>query len=230
MPPKEFSGYLKQNQNSLREQKLVSEAIGAALNCTGAAIGWIVVLGAAFSAPLTGGGSLPLTILSYSAAGASTVQCGISLKRLKNEYKEEGIKNDLMDSEEWYKDMSMALDAISLIGVAAAATSTIKLVRLTQSTAKKSYSEILKGLNRTERKRITEEAIRLQQPGISNKLLKKYVKSGEFSKRYSNFSIKKTYSNQLKDAVGASLAFTSSTISGNINALAIGIWETTHEE
>ena len=101
---------------------------------------------------------------------------------------------------------------------------------ITKASTTKSYAEILKGLNRTERKRLTEEVIRLKVPGISNKLLKKYVKSGKFDKRYSKLSIKKTYLDQLKDTIGAGIAISGSTMSGNIHGIAVGIWEKSHEE
>lgn len=89
----------------------------------------------------------------------------------------------------------------------------------------KSSLSILKGLSRAERKRLTQDIIRLNHPGLSNKLLKGLVKAGHFPKRYSGMRITQSLTLQLKDAIGASMSFSGSALSGSANSLAVGIYE-----
>ena len=225
MRPVEFTSYLRQNQSNPRESKLVGELSGAALSCGAAVIGWFVVLFSGASIPLTGGTSSAVTYLSTTAALASSAQCGIGLYRSYNEAFDNGKRNDELDSKEWFQTVINALDIVSLAGAGASAAITVKAVKVMKVNTRKSYGQILKGLSRHERKRITEELIRLNQPGISRRMLKQYVRSGKYPKRYSASSLQKAYANQLTEAVGASLSFSGSALSGVINGVAVGVWE-----
>lgn len=76
--------------------------------------------------------------------------------------------------------------------------------------------EILKGLSRQQRKQVTEEIIRTQNPGISNKALKALVAAGTYPKRFGKIKLSNTVRLQLKDAVGAALSFSGSATGGVI--------------
>lgn len=230
MSPEEFASYLKQNQDNPKERNLVLEVSGAALSCGAAALSWLVVIGTAGTIPLTAGTTSPLTYLSTSAAIASTIQCVNGGLRTYNEISGNTETNDELDSNQWYVTMSYALDVISLAGAETSYAMTIKAAKLTKKSTGKSYIDTLKGLNRADRKRLTEEVIRMQNPNVNNTLLKKYMQSGTYPKRYSNFGIKRTYVNQLKDAIGASLSFTGSALSGVVNGMTIGVWENAHDK
>ncbi|WP_336118334.1 hypothetical protein, partial [Klebsiella pneumoniae] len=66
----------------------------------------------------------------------------------------------------------IALDAASLVGVGASTLTTIKLVRLNQATTGKSVREVLRGLTRQERAKLTKELLSIQDPRMSAKMLK----------------------------------------------------------
>ncbi|WDD99823.1 hypothetical protein [Thalassomonas actiniarum] len=220
----QFAAHLKGGQADTRESRLVGEVSGAALSCSAAFLGWIVVLGSGAAIPLTGGASGAVTYLAVAASAASTIQCGNGLYRAWNEVKDTE-KNDFLDSQEWYQHTTFALDLISLGGAIAAGAATLKAVKLLQANSGKTAEAILKGLTRAEKKRLTQDIVRLNHPGISNKLLKGLVRSGHFPKRYTGIQINHALRLQLKDAIGASMSFAGSALSGTVNSLAVGIHE-----
>ncbi len=224
MTQKEFAGHLKGSQGSIRESKLVGEVAGTVLSCGAAFLGWVVVFGSGAAIPLTGGVSSAVTYLAVAASTASTLQCFNSGYRVKNEISNPD-NNDFLDSQEWYQNITIALDVVSLAGAAAAGAATLKTVKLLMANSGKSSLSILKGLSRAERKRLTQDIIRLNHPGISNKLIKGLVKTGHFPKRYSGLKITQSLTLQLKDAIGASMSFSGSALSGGVNSLAVGIYE-----
>jgi len=177
------------------------------------------VIGSGAAIPLSGGTSTAITYLAVAASTASTAQCLNGIARTTIEAVAPKY-NDYLDSKEWYKDITLALDVISLAGAA-----TLKTVKVLSANSNKSIPSILTGLSRAERKRLTQDVIRLNTPGISNKLLKSMVKSGHFPSRYSNLEITRALTLQLKDAIGASMSFAGSGLSGTVNSLAVGIYE-----
>ncbi len=192
-----------------------NELLSTGLSCGAATLSWIVVGGSAAAAPATFGSSTVITVLSWSAAIASSAQCLNSSYRLINEtdYGNSEI-NDWLDSQDWYNTTSTALDIVSIAGGVAAAGATIKMAMALRKTTGKSLKEVLKQLSRQERKRITEEVIRAQNPGISNKALKLMLNAGKYPRRYSNFEISNSVRIQLKDAMGAAFSFAGSATSG----------------
>lgn len=221
----QFASYLRQNQENPRENKLVKEVAGAVLSCGAAALGWIVVFSSAAAIPVSGGASSAITYLSLGAALASTAQCANGLYRSKEEYQGNGAHLDALDSQEWYQNVSSALDIISIAGAGAAFASAIKSIKLFKASTGRSYADILKGLSRAEKRRLTLEVIRVNNPGVSNHVLKRMIRNGQYPKRYTSSGIRNTYALQVKDAVGASLSFTGSALSGTIGNIAVGIWE-----
>ncbi|WP_425640950.1 hypothetical protein ACPUEK_12420 [Marinomonas gallaica] len=234
-PPKDFSSsefasFLKQNQSNVREQKLVEEITNTAISCTGAILGWIAVIGSAGMVPISGGGSTVITYLSYGAAVAGTVQCFNGMYRVHEEAEGNGQQVDELSKQAWYKLMSSALEYISLAAASAAAATTLKSLKLFKASTGKDYTALLKGLSRAERRRLTLEVLRVNNPRVSNSVLKKMMGIGLKPKRYSSSAIKKAYAIQLSDAVSASLSIGGSIYSGKINSLAVGVWEEVWDE
>ena len=118
-----------------------------------------------------------------------------------------------------------ALDAASLIGVGASTLATVKLVRLNQSATGKSVREVLKGLTRQERAKLTKELLSIQDPRMTSKMLKLKQLSGEATKRFTPAQVKHATVTQIKDALGAAIGFTGSAISGNVRTIAVGLYE-----
>lgn len=78
-------------------------------------------------------------------------------------------------------------------------------------------------MGRVERARLTKEILRLNHPGVSNSILKSMMRTGVFPKRYTGIQITHALKLQLKDAIGASMSFSGSALSGSVKGLAIAI-------
>ena len=222
--PTEFIANIKSNP---RESRAVSELINTSLSCGSAILGWVVVFGSTAAIPISGGTSTPIVYLSGAAASASTLQCLNSGFRLYKERSGETAYIDNIDNQEWYQRTMLSLDLISLGGAAAAGATTIKMVKILQAQTRKTLPEILKGLDRVERKRLTREINRLNNPGASTASIKAMERSGALAKRYDNSTLLQSITLQLKDSIGATLTFTGSAASGSIRAVAIAIYEKT---
>lgn len=198
------------------ESVFYNELLSTGLSCGAAVLSWIVVGGSSAAIPVSGGTSTAITVLAYGAATASSLQCGNSAYRLFNEtdYGDPSI-NRWLDSQDWYNHTTTALDVISVTGGIASAGATLKTV-LQLNKSGTPFKEAIKGLSRQERKRLTEEIIRANNPGISNRILKSLVAAGKYPKRFKNIDISNTLRLQLKDAIGASLSFAGSTSGGVI--------------
>lgn len=225
----------KLNTKSVEVQKQDSgfwgELLNTSLSCGAAALSWVAVGGSGAAIPFSAGSSSVITVLSYTAATASSIQCLNSGYRLYNETSlGDAERNSKLDSQEWYQHTMTALDAISIAGAAAAAGATLKLT-LQLSKSGTPVKEVLKGLSRQQRKSLTEDIIRAQNPGISNKALKALVAAGTYPKRFGKVELSSSVRNQLIDAVGAAFSFSGSAASGtirkpsNIGDLAIAVFE-----
>ncbi|MBJ2213681.1 MULTISPECIES: NAD synthetase [Pseudomonas] len=216
--------FAQQVQDNPRESRLVGEAVNTTLSCAGAVIGWIVVLSGSVAVPFSAGASSVVVALGYTAAAASSVQCFASGYRTVNEIRNPA-RNDQLDSEEWYQYTMIALDAASLVGVGSSALATVKLVRLNKSSTGKSVREVLRGLNRQERAKLTKELLSINDPRLTSKMIKLKQLSGELPKRFKPTEVKHATVTQIKDALGAAIGFTGSAVSGNVRTIAIGLYE-----
>ncbi|MCR9575906.1 hypothetical protein NB501_10615 [Vibrio alginolyticus] len=217
----EFAKKIKQEESKSRFNQ---ELLSASISCIGAAIGWIGVVGSGLTIPVSSPVGVTMSYISHAATVAATAQCAIGVARTRMVSKSPDKLSDI-DSNEWYQDTTKALDYISLAGAGASGYQTIKMVQSLKQTTKKGVPEILKGLNRQERTRLTKEIIRKNLPSISNKARKQLMLSGEIPKRYSQATISASISHQLLDAIGGSISIVGSGYSGELRNLAIGIYE-----
>ena len=222
-PPSRLSAmdYIAEVKSSPRESRVVAESVGAAISCGAAVIGWFVVFTSGAAIPFSGGGSAVFSVMAYGAATASSLQCGNSLMRTRNEVKAPHL-NDELDSEEWYQNASLALDVISLAGASAAGLMTVRGVKLLKAEGV-TTRQALEGLSRQQRRRLSREIARSNAPGISNQALKVMERAGKIERRYSNAAIKATTLRQVKDSVGAGLSFLGSATSGALGSLAVAV-------
>lgn len=196
--------------------RFYSELLSTSLSCGAAALSWVVVGGSGAAIPFTGGTSTPITVIGYAAATASSFQCVNSFIRLTNESRYGSPEiNRWLDSQAWYTHTSTALDVISVAGAAVAIGATLKMVLQLRKTGTP-FKQILNGLSRQQRKQVTEEIIRTQNPGISNKALKALVAAGTYPKRFGKIELSNTVRLQLKEAVGATFSFMGSATGGVI--------------
>ena len=91
------------------------------------------------------------------------------------------------------------------------------MVRNLKNASSKSLREILQGLSRHKRRRVTEALIRAANPGISNGKLKALIRAGIYPKRYGTRQVSRGIQSQLLEAVGAAIGFTGSATGGLIN-------------
>ncbi len=211
-------------ESSSRNSRLLGETVGFGLSCGAAVLSWIVVAGASAVVPVSGGASTAIVVLTYAAAVASTAQCVNSVVRTGFEITDPRT-NDWLDSQEWYTTTVTTLDVVSVSGAVASGFATIRVVMTARAATGRPFIDILKGQSRAERKRLTEEIIRINHPGISNGALKALVRSNAYPKRYSAIRITEALKLQVKEAIGATLSFTGSGTAGTVNGLAVGIYE-----
>jgi len=206
-----------------RESKMVMEAISTGLACAGMAFSIIAIFTSAAAVPVTGGTSSAMTYVAYTAALATGAQCINGAARVTMEAVAPS-RLDALDSEEWYSTVMTALDVISLAGVAVSGYQMIKYVKVLNSEGQ-SVRTVLQGLNRSERKRLTEEIIRQNRPGVSNKMRKMLQAQGVYPVRYAADRLQRTTVSQIYDSFAALLAFTGSAGSGVFRQLSINVYE-----
>jgi len=199
-----------------RESKFYSELTNVGFGCGGAAVSWGVAAISGSAAPISGGASLIVTKVALVAGYAGWISCGNSLIRLASEAWAPEV-NDWLDTFAFYRVASNALDAIGLIGGLTAAAGTVKMALHLQRTTGKTMLQVLKGLSRQQRKELAEELIRINNPGISNKALKMFMRGNAIPKRYTPVQISHTVIRSLGDAFGALYGFAGSGYDGLIN-------------
>ncbi|MGC5699840.1 NAD synthetase [Pseudomonas sp. NFXW11] len=224
--------YIEEVKKNPRESRLTSEAMNATLSCGAAVLGWLVVFSGSIAVPFTGGASVFMVGLGVAAATAGTAQCGIGGARVLNEIHNPQA-NDEMDDAEWYTTVSPILDGISLVGVGGSALTTVKLLKANKASGVgKSWYQLLRGLNRQERAKLTRELLTLRDPSLTPKLLKLQQRAGGLPKRYASTEIRHATLTQIKDAVGAGMSVWGSYRAGNLKEaknLAVGLYEEFNE-
>ena len=223
--PTQFAQHVTSNP---RESRLIGEAVNTGISCLGAVISWAAIASGTLLVPFSAGASSVVVVIGYAAAGASSLQCINGLARTTLEVAKPEV-NDWLDSEGWYQNASIVLDAASLVGVGASTLTTVKLVKVAKASTGKSLREVLRGLNRQERARLTKELLSINDPKLTSKLLKLKQASGELTKRFTPTQLKHGTTTQIKDALSAVVGFGGSAYSGNVNTIAIGLYEEVKE-
>ncbi|AZF03339.1 NAD synthetase [Pseudomonas sp. R5-89-07] len=223
--PTQFAQHVTSNP---RESRLIGEAVNTGISCLGAVISWAAIASGALLVPFSAGASSVVVVIGYAAAGASSLQCINGIARTTLEVAKPEV-NDWLDSEGWYQNASIVLDAASLVGVGASTLTTIKLVRAAKASTGKSLRDVLRGLNRQERARLTKELLSINHPSLTAKMLKLRQASGELTKRFTPTQLKHGTTTQIKDALSAVVGFGGSAYSGNVNTIAIGLYEEVKE-
>ncbi|GGY72892.1 hypothetical protein [Marinobacter zhanjiangensis] len=219
-PTAEVIGDIKAGK---RESKLAQELLNAGLSCGAAVLGWAAVIVSTGAIPVTGGTSTAVSVISYSAAAAGTAQCANGVARSWTEHSNPEALDEF-DNQEWYQYTQTALDVISVGGAVVSGAVTVRLVMRLRS-QQHSLREILYNkLNRQQRKRLTEELIEMNQPGISAKMRKHAQRHGLLPKRYSHTDISRTALVKIKESLSGTLSLTGSATSGVISQIMIGIY------
>lgn len=210
--------------NEPRESRVAFEAVNAGFACTSAVISWLVIAGGLGLSPFTFGTTGVAAAISVVGASASTLQCAIGIRRTRNEMTDPG-RNDALDSEQWYQAVTAGLDAASLIGAGSTAMSTMRFVStLKKATGRNTY-QILRGLNRQERLRLTKELLSINHPEMTRKMIKLKQMAGEIPKRHTSVEVRRATLLHMFDVLGAISSVAGSIRSGNIRIIAVGLYE-----
>jgi len=210
--------------NEPREADVTFEAVNAGFACGSAVISWFVIMGGAALSPFTFGATGVVAAIGYSSAIASSVQCVIGARRTYNEMTDPA-RNDALDSEQWYQAVTAGLDTVSLLGAGNTAMSTVRFVSMLKKTTGRNTHQVLKGLNRQERSKLTRELLSINHPEISRKMIRLRQAAGELPKRYTVAEIKRGTIVQVVDALGAISSIAGSVRSGNMRTIAVGLYE-----
>lgn len=103
------------------------------LNCVGAAIGWIGVVGTGALAPITGGTSGLATVALYAGALAGSGQCMASVYRVNNLKRGRKDLNDVLDNSDAYYWTMLGADVIGLYGAQAGLRGTARTAKALRS-------------------------------------------------------------------------------------------------
>jgi hypothetical protein len=219
--------FVRQLEHEPRESQLVFEAINASLSCGAAVLGWIVVLSGSVAIPFTAGVSSFVVAAGVSAAIASSAQCVIGAVRTYNE-QFRPAENDHMDDSGWYNTVSPILDGVSLIGIGTSTLTTVRLLKASKKSLGKSWYELLRGLTRQERKKLTNELLNLRDPSLTAKILKLKQRARGLPKSYSSEQIRHATLTQLKDVLGGILGLAGSYRNGHVGSattIGVGLYE-----
>ncbi|OTA20503.1 hypothetical protein Xbed_01307 [Xenorhabdus beddingii] len=206
-------------KTTVSEPNLMLEIGSTALSCGGAVASIVGGSVSGVLVPFTGGGSTAGVILAYSGLVATVAQCGNGAYRIYQltAKGDEGVEHIAwLDSQDWYVMTSTILDITSLASGSAALKEAYHTYKIMKSTSPRKASEWLKSMPRHERKRLTEEIMRHNNPGISNKAIKKAMEQGKYIKRYPTEGIQNTLRNHLKDSLIAGGGFVGSGMTGTI--------------
>ncbi|MBD2784628.1 hypothetical protein ID858_07120 [Xenorhabdus sp. DI] len=206
-------------KKTVSEPSLISEIGSTALSC-GAALAFMVVeFSASVATPFTAGTSSVAVVLAYGGAVASSLQCGNGIYRVYQitNNGEEGIEHIAwLDSQDWYVATTTLLDITSLVSGSAALKEAYHTYKIMKSTSPRNASEWLKKMPRHERKRLTEEIIRHNNPGISNQAIKDAIRRGKYPKHYPTEEIRTTLRNHLINSLAAGSGLLGSGLTGSI--------------
>ncbi len=184
----------------------------------------VIASGAALM-PFTAGASSIISFIGKAAAVASTVQCIGGALRTASELAFPEV-NDYLDNETWYEAATAGLgrycfDGCCQLGIRHREESSQRPRKVTGKTAR----QVLRGLTRQERTKLNNELLKIRDPRLTTKLLKLEKASGNVTKRISAIQMQRATAAHKMDIAAALLGFTSSTVSGNVRTLALGIYE-----
>lgn len=201
---------------TLQTSSLATEIASTALSCGAILVTVLLAVGSSAAIPLTAGGSGVITAMIVSGGLATAAQCAIGTSRLIAMHTGHNDQLTWLDSQEWYNTTCTLLDVISLAGAAAGLKGTIETYKLMKSVSSAKAIDWLKNLSRSERTRITQEIIRIQNPGISGAGIKAAIKLGRYPKRFPSEALQNSLQRELINALVNTSAFAGSAMTGTI--------------
>ncbi|WP_313104966.1 hypothetical protein [Pseudescherichia vulneris] len=201
---------------ALTAPSLATEITSTGFACGAMIVTLVMAFGAGAAVPFTAGGSGIIAAISLSGTLATGAQCMIGAGRLLAIHTDHGSDIAWLDSQDWYVATSTALDVISLAAAGVALKGTVETYKLMKAASSSKVTAWFQSLSRAERKRITEEIIKAQNPGISSSGVKAAIRAGVYPKRFPSESLQKSLQRELVSAVNNASAFVGSSLTGTI--------------
>ncbi len=201
---------------SVSSPSLVTEITSTAFACGGFIVTIFLSATATAAIPFTAGASGIIAAVGVAGSAATVAQCFIGTGRLiamTNGYDKQLA---WLDSQDWYVATSTALDLLSLAGAGAGLKGTIDSYKAMKAVSSRNVFEWFQTLSRAERKRITENIIRAQNPGISNSGVKAAMEAGRYPKRFPTEAIQHQLQRELLIAINNTVTFAGSGVTGTI--------------
>ncbi len=154
---------------TLTTPSLATEITSTGFACGAMIVTLVMAFGAGAAVPFTAGGSGVIAAISLSGTLATGAQCMIGAGRLLAIHNDHGSDVAWLDSQDWYVATTTVLDVISLAAAGTALKGTLETYKLMKAASSSKVTAWFQSLSRAERKRITEEIIKAQNPGISSR-------------------------------------------------------------
>lgn len=208
----------KSLKEAVTSPSLSKELLSTALSCGGL----LLTIGAAIvgtgAIPFTAGASTAMVAIAIGGTAATATQCVLGLYRIYDINTNAGENTTWLDSQKWYLATTSLLDVISIASAGAALKDVIITYRTMRAASSLKASHWLKTLPRQDRARITEQIMRTQNPGISNKVIKAFILTGRYPKRFPSEGLQKSLQVQLLNSLNSMTALSGSAIGGVINS------------
>lgn len=202
--------------STLQSPSLLNEITATALSC-GAILATISLgffLGTTI--PFTAGASGVIAAMITAGIFATTAQCAIGVTRLAVITTGDEDNVAWLDRQTWYLATCTALDILSLAGASASLKRSLQTYRIMKASSPAKALNWLKGLSRSERKRLTSDIIRAHNPGISNAGIKAAINAGSYPKRFPAEALQRALQKELASALINTSAFAGSAASGTL--------------
>lgn len=145
------------------------------LNCGGAAIAWIGVVGTGALAPVTAGTSVFATAVMYAGAVAGTGQCLASVYRVGNAARGRSDINERLDKSDLYYWTMLAADGAGLAGVKGAASGVKNLAGAMGRTGVSAGQLSARAMTGAQRAQMTA-ALGLQATKVGSRIINRVVR------------------------------------------------------
>jgi hypothetical protein len=201
--------------------KIGGELFNMGLSCGATVFAGLAAATSAAAVPFSFGASGMVTVLTAAAALASAAQCGISAGRVINELYSPGLNEQYLDSETWYNVTANTLDVISLAGGIAGLGQTGQAVLRLQASSKKTLKEIIRGLNRAERKKLAQDIALYTNQAQTRKQFIRLAKEGRIPKIFRRHEINDLLVHHLLNSIGTAFSFAGSSVNGVTRSMVV---------
>ncbi|MCG8708554.1 hypothetical protein JHU04_001767 [Brenneria sp. 4F2] len=205
-------------KEAVSSPSLGGEIASTALSCGASLLTAAVFIFGSSAMPITAGTSGALAVLAYAGTMATGAQCINGTLRVVDIGLLDSQTVSWLDSEDWYIATSTALDLISLAAAGGALREVLRTYNTMKSISSLKVRDWLKTYPRQDRARLTEQIIKAQNPGISNKEIKAMIRAGIYPKRFPVEPVQKELQKQLVNTLNSAMAFTGSAVSGVVAA------------